>query len=79
MTTTPSYPVEIKHSAGEAILRLPQVKGRCGLARSSIYARVKEGSFPAPVNLGERAVGWLESEIDAWIEARKVSRHQELA
>ncbi len=52
----------------EAILRLPLVKTRTGLSRSTIYLRVKEGSFPKPVSLGARAVGWLESEIDSWLE-----------
>jgi prophage regulatory protein len=52
----------------EAILRLPLVKTRTGLSRSTIYLRVKEGSFPKPVSLGARAVGWIESEIDDWLE-----------
>ena len=47
----------------QTILRLPAVKARTGLSRSTIYQRVAEGNFPKPVNLGKRAVGWLESEI----------------
>lgn len=50
------------------ILRLPQVKSRTGLSRSTIYSRVKQGTFPAPVLLGERAVGWVDSEIQQWLE-----------
>ena len=46
------------------ILRLPNVKSRTGLSRSTIYLRVSEGSFPAPVSLGGRAVGWIEAEVD---------------
>lgn len=58
-----------------AILRLPVVKGRTGLSRSTIYLRIAEGSFPKPINLGSRAVGWLESEVDAWLASRvEVSR-----
>jgi len=54
-----------------AILRRPQVEARVGLSRSSIYARVKSGAFPAPVRLGSaRAVGWIASEIDAWLSAQ---------
>ena len=49
------------------VLRLPRVQARTGLARSTIYVRVAEGSFPKPVALGARAVGWIESEVDAWI------------
>jgi len=52
------------------ILRLPIVKARTGLSRSTIYVRVSDGTFPKPVSLGARAVGWLESEIDAWLSAR---------
>jgi prophage regulatory protein len=53
------------------ILRLPQVKARVGLSRSTIYLRVSDGSFPRPVSLGARAVGWLESDVEAWI-CRKI-------
>ncbi len=49
------------------ILRLPQVKIRVGLSRSSIYLAVSQRKFPRPVSLGARAVGWLESEVDAWL------------
>ena len=49
------------------ILRLPAVKARTGLSRSSIYSRISEGTFVRPLKIGPRSVGWLESEIDAWI------------
>ena len=52
------------------ILRLPQVKLRVGLSRSSIYLAVSQGKFPRPVSLGARAVGWLEAEVDAWLSQR---------
>jgi prophage regulatory protein len=52
------------------ILRLPTVQRRTGLSRSSIYFRMSEGTFPRPVNLGSRAVGWLEADVQQWIEAR---------
>ena len=55
---------------GQRILRLPDVKARTGLSRSTIYLRIAEGKFPAPINLGIRSVGWVESEIDAWITTR---------
>ena len=40
------------------------------MSRSSIYNAVKEGTFPRQINLGPRAVGWLESSIDQWIQGR---------
>ena len=52
----------------ERILRLSDVKERTGLSRSTIYLYVSDGIFPRPINLGARCVGWLESEIDGWIE-----------
>ncbi|MBC8366756.1 AlpA family transcriptional regulator, partial [bacterium] len=46
------------------ILRLPTVKQRTGLSRSTIYLRISEGRFPTPVSLGGRAVGWVEEEVN---------------
>jgi len=60
------------------ILRLPAVKARTGLSRSTIYQRVTERTFPPPVNLGARAVGWLETEVDSWLAAQ-VARSREAA
>ncbi len=53
-----------------AILRRPQVEQRTGLSRSTLYQYIKEGDFPKPVQLGLRAVGWIESDISDWIAAR---------
>ena len=53
-----------------SILRLPAVKGRTGLSRSTIYLRIAEGSFPPPVSLGGRAVGWVEAEVNEWLVQR---------
>ena len=49
------------------ILRLPTVKARTGLSSSTIYLRIAEGSFPAPISLGGRAVGWIEAEVNDWL------------
>lgn len=54
-----------------SILRRRQVEKRVGLTRSPIYARIKAGTFPKPISLGGgKAVGWIESEIDAWLNAQ---------
>ncbi len=58
------------------ILRLPALMDKVGLGRSSIYAMMAEGTFPTPIKLGERAVGWVEEEIDAWLEARIAERKE---
>ena len=53
------------------ILRRPQVEEKTGLSRSTIYLYISKGQFPAPINLGPRTVGWIEAEIDAWLESRE--------
>jgi prophage regulatory protein len=55
----------------DRVLRLPDVKARTGLSRSSIYAYIKDGKFPHHIALGERSVGWYESEVDAWVASRQ--------
>lgn len=62
-------------SRTERVLRLNDVKSKTGLSRSSIYLYIKEGCFPTGVKLGQRSVGWLESDIQAWIESRKGAQH----
>ena len=52
------------------ILRRKQVEDRTGLSRSTLYLRIQEGTFPRPINLGSRAVGWLENEIESWLVSR---------
>lgn len=65
------------------ILRRTQVEARTGLSRSSIYSRLKpnpkrpgdyDPTFPKPVSLGAKSVGWVESEIEAWLAARVSQR-----
>ena len=51
------------------INRLPVVEDKVGLSRSSIYLRMSKGLFPQSISLGGgRAIGWLESDIDEWLE-----------
>jgi prophage regulatory protein len=56
--------------AEEKIARRKKVEARTGLSRSSIYAGIKAGTFPKPIQLGAQSVGWLETEIDAWLRER---------
>ena len=56
------------------ILRINDVMLRVPLCRSAIYKRVKEGTFPAPISLGPRAVGWLDNEIESWTSERIAER-----
>lgn len=59
------------------ILRLPEVIARTGLSRPTVYRYVARRLFPAPVPLGRRAVGWLESEINEWMMQRAAARSQQ--
>ena len=50
------------------------MEAKTGLSRSTIYEKIKDGTFPKPVKLGPRAGGWFDSEIDAWLEERLAQR-----
>jgi prophage regulatory protein len=58
------------------IMRLPEVKLVTGLSRSTIYFRIALGTFPKQVSLGGRAVGWLENEIQEWLQRQIDSSRQ---
>ena len=51
-------------------LRLPQVTDRTGYKKTKIYEMISDESFPVPVQLGSRAVAWIESEVEAWMQKR---------
>lgn len=55
----------------DKILRRPDVEEMLGVKRSTIYDWMKAGAFPKPVALGERLVGWRESDIAAWLASRQ--------
>ena len=52
------------------ILKLPEVIQVTGLARSTIYLWMKDKKFPTHIKLGERSVGWLEEDIQGWLDQR---------
>jgi len=52
------------------IIRLPEVKNKTGLSRSSIYLRMSNAEFPKSISLGSRAVGWLYADIEQWLDER---------
>lgn len=56
------------------IWRLKKVLEQTGLCRTSVYKAIKAGTFPRQVPLGGRAVGWLASEVEAWIRANVAKR-----
>ena len=51
-------------------LKLPEVRTRTAKSRSSIYQGIKDGTFPKQIKIGgPRAVGWIESEIEDYLQA----------
>lgn len=52
------------------VLRLPEVMHRVGFSRSAIYKLVARNLFPKPINIGVRAVAWLESDVETWLAAK---------
>lgn len=56
------------------LIRLPGVKQETSLSRSSIYAKMADGSFPRSIPLGKRAVAWIEEEVQGWIERQIAGR-----
>lgn len=54
-----------------SLLRRPEVEARTGLARSTIYAWMKEGNFPHPIKVGSRIVAWRERDINQWLNDRE--------
>jgi prophage regulatory protein len=61
------------------ILRLPDVEVLTSRKRTAIYDDMAAGTFPKPIPLGGRAVGWLEDEIIAWMKARTAERDRRTA
>jgi prophage regulatory protein len=55
------------------ILRRRAVEARTGLKRSTIYFQMNAGTFPRPIRLGAKAVGWRETDIDAWLATRPLA------
>ena len=62
--------IPIRGVLSRTILRRDQVEAATGLSRSTLYARIRAGTFPAPVALGNRAVGWDSAAIEHWIAER---------
>lgn len=54
----------------QRVLRLKRVLDKTGDSKSGLYRKIAEGIFPSPIKLSTRSVGWLEDEVDAWIDER---------
>jgi prophage regulatory protein len=56
------------------LIRLSDVRKMTGLSRSGIYKYISEDRFPQSVNLGTRAIAFVEHEVQHWIEQRIENR-----
>jgi prophage regulatory protein len=54
--------------------RIAEIVARTGMSRATIYQRMKAGTFPQSVPIGDNSVAWVSSEIDAWIAERVANR-----
>jgi prophage regulatory protein len=59
--------LRFKNQIKEALLRRKEVQELTGLSRSGLYASIRNGTFPAPIKIGLRAVAWRLSDISSWI------------
>lgn len=57
------------NTTNQSLIRLPEVLKRTGFGKAWIYRLISEGRFPAPVKIGVRAVAFIESEVDEWIQS----------
>jgi len=85
MRTNPSFERDtgsVSPTELNVILRITQVQARIGLSRSSIYLRLDpkspfyDDTFPKPVRLGVNSRGFIQSEVDAWIESLILARDE---
>lgn len=70
MTTSKNQKIE-----NNRLIRRKEVQEKTGLGASSIYAMMAQGAFPKPLQLSERRVAWIESDIDSWV-AERIAKHK---
>lgn len=57
------------------VLRVDQVMEVTGARKSTLYLWMKQGNFPRQIKIGPKAVGWLHSDVQAWISSRIAATH----
>ena len=60
----------------DKILRMPAIISCTGLSRSTIYRKIKEGTFPAQVHISDHCSGWRASTIERWIKDPETFRNE---
>ncbi|MCA0184836.1 MAG: AlpA family transcriptional regulator [Proteobacteria bacterium] len=67
-----------KAESTQTIRRRPDVEAQTGLPKSSLYALIAKGDFPKPIKIGARAVGWLDADVNDWIEKQVAASRSEV-
>ncbi|HDS1115210.1 AlpA family transcriptional regulator [Pluralibacter gergoviae] len=63
----------------QSLIRFDEVQKRTGYSKAWIYRLLKENRFPQSVKIGSRAIAFIESEIDEWINQRIAESRGEVA
>lgn len=58
-------------------LRMPQVEAITGRKKPTIYADIAAGKFPRPIKIGARAVAWISTDIEKWLDERIAAKTAE--
>ncbi|WAW09283.1 AlpA family transcriptional regulator [Oxalobacter vibrioformis] len=67
------------HHQSKRILRKREVLHRTGLSNATLHEMIAAQRFPAQIRISTRSVGWIESEVDAWIDERIAASRQKAA
>lgn len=70
---------EVRPQMEMRILREPKVVTMVGISRSTIWRMEKDGLFPKRLKISPGAIGWLEKDINEWIEGRAAASGNEAA
>lgn len=63
----------------KVLIKMPEVMRRSALGKAWIYKLISQNRFPKPIKIGTRAIAFVESEIDEWINARIKESRKEVA
>ena len=66
--------MDVQVVSTERLIRIDEVLHICGFSRSSLYASIQKGEFPAQVKLSKKSSAWVYSEVTAWVSARAAER-----
>jgi prophage regulatory protein len=69
----------LKWLEAKMIMRMTDVCSELGVSRASVYRLLQSGSFPKPLKLGKRAIGWERDHIQQWIKSLRSARQTEQA